>query len=40
MPVSFDSLLDTTLATLAVGESLRTSAPVALSSFWSCPSHA
>ncbi len=35
MPVPFDGLLDTTLATLAVGESLRTGAPVALSSYWS-----
>lgn len=34
MPIPFDSLLDTTLATLAVGESLRTGRAVPLASFW------
>jgi len=34
LPVAVDSLFDTTLATLAVDESLRTGSPVDLSDYW------
>jgi hypothetical protein len=34
MPISFESLLETTLATLAVDESLRRGRPVRFSEFW------
>jgi predicted dehydrogenase len=34
MPIPVDSLFDTTLATLAVGESLRRAAPVDLAEYW------
>ncbi len=34
MPIPVDGLFDTTLATLAVGESLRRAAPVDLAEFW------
>jgi len=34
MPVPIDALFDTTLATLAAEESLRSGAPVAIADFW------
>ncbi len=34
MPISLDSLLDTTLATLATAESLKTGQPVQLADYW------
>lgn len=37
LPVGVDCLFDTTLATLAVDESLRRSAPVPIAEFWAAP---
>jgi len=34
MPISFDDLLDTTVATLAVSDSLRQGRAVSLSEYW------